>query len=124
MGRLDGHIVQGHVDGNVVVVGRKNAPNECLFHLSTGPELLPCIVPKGSVALDGVSLTVADVRSDEFSVAIIPTTLEETTIRDWKTGHQVNLETDIIVRTIIHQLGRVESGGGITMDRLRESGFL
>lgn len=102
--RVDGHFVQGHVDAVGVVSRVESSAAESKWWVRVGGEALPCIVPKGSIAIDGISLTIADVRGDEFSVALIPTTLERTTIGTKQLGAKVNLETDIIARTVIHQM--------------------
>jgi riboflavin synthase len=81
------------------------------------------IIPKGSVALDGVSLTIAAVEDADFSVAFIPTTLENTILSSLAVGDVVNIETDIIARTIIHHLRGMASSTGLTMDALREAGL-
>jgi riboflavin synthase len=75
------------------------------------------------VAIDGVSLTVAAVRGVTFSVALIPTTLEQTTLSSLKAGDRVNVESDIIARTIVHHLTGMSAGGGLTLESLREAGF-
>ncbi len=117
--RLDGHFVQGHVDavGRVVEIDRRGG--ECLFRVAAGPDAMRYMVPKGSVALDGVSLTLAEVRADCFSVALIPATLERTTLGGRNTGDRINIETDILARTIIHRLDAIAAatGGGAAAER-------
>lgn len=104
--RLDGHFVQGHVEG-VGVVERIDRPEgEYRLWVRAPAELMPCILPKGSIALDGVSLTVVDVTDPLFSVALIPTTLERTTLGRRGVGERVNIETDILARIVIHYLLR------------------
>jgi riboflavin synthase alpha subunit len=85
--------------------------------------LRPAVIPKGSIAIDGVSLTVAAVANNLFSVALIPTTLEMTTLMSLKARDRVNIETDIIARTIVHHLSGLSASGGLTLDALREAGF-
>lgn len=102
--RVDGHFVQGHVDAIGVVSRVESAPAESKWWIRADAATLPCIVPKGSIAIDGISLTIADVQGDEFSVALIPTTLERTTIGTKQVGARVNLETDIVARTVVHQM--------------------
>ncbi|MEK7756080.1 MAG: riboflavin synthase, partial [Planctomycetota bacterium] len=82
------------------------------------------MVPKGSVAIDGVSLTIAEVREGDFTVALIPTTLERTTLSTLAVGDLVNIESDIIVRTIVHQLAQMAEAGGLTLGALQKAGFL
>ena len=102
--RLDGHIVQGHVDGVARLVSRKDTPKETRLTLAAPAALMKYIIPKGSVCLDGVSLTVAAVRRGVFDVALIPTTLKLTALGDRKVGYGLNLETDIVAKTIVFWL--------------------
>lgn len=94
-GRFGGHIVAGHVDGIGRIVSIKNEEMAVVFRISA-KELMRYIVPKGSIAVDGISLTVANVDSDTFSISIIPHTISNTTLKDKAVGDIVNLETDII----------------------------
>lgn len=121
--RLDGHFVQGHADGTAKIKRIDSSPKECVIWLDPQAHLLPCIVPKGSVAIDGVSLTIAAVRDASFSVALIPTTLDLTTLSDLSAGDTVNIETDILTRTIVHHLSNLAESGGLTIDGLRQAGF-
>lgn len=123
---LGGHVVQGHVDG----VGRVQAvvlsDRQCRITIQPPAELLDYIVPKGSIAIDGVSLTVAKADSHAFDVALIPTTLKMTTLGLLTVGAKVNLETDILNRTVVHWLKRQSTGVSetkINMNLLREAGF-
>ncbi|RJP35778.1 MAG: riboflavin synthase [Phycisphaerales bacterium] len=127
-GRLDGHFVQGHVDGAATVTRRIADAREHVLGLRPQGGLFDAIVPKGSIAIDGVSLTIAAVEDGEFSVALIPTTLERTTLGELRVGARVNVETDILARTVMHLLRRSGSAGdkageGVTFDRLRQAGF-
>lgn len=121
--RLDGHFVQGHVEGTAVVTRIISSPREWVVWLSADESLRPCIIPKGGIAIDGVSLTIAAVCGDEFSVALIPTTLQRTTLERLKIGDRVNIETDIITRTVIHRLAALHETSELTVERLREVGF-
>ncbi len=121
--RLDGHFVQGHVDGTAEVARVEASPKASVLHLHTPQSLQPCIVPKGSITIDGVSLTIADTTGGSFSVALIPTTLERTTLGELRAGHRVNLESDIVARTVVHQLSSLAQGGGLTLDALQKAGF-
>jgi riboflavin synthase len=94
-GRLGGHLVQGHVDG-VAVVAAREKQGEWETIRFAAPELTPLLAPKGSVAVDGVSLTVAGVDDEQFSVALIPHTLAVTTLGARAVGDRVNVETDIL----------------------------
>jgi riboflavin synthase len=95
---LGGHIVAGHVDGIAGIVRRDDLPDMARFELSTTRELARFIAAKGSVTLDGVSLTVNTVDATAFSVLIIPHTLEVTTLSGWRQGSEVNLEVDLMAR--------------------------
>ena len=110
---LGGHMVQGHVDG-VGAVERVQTGADYRVAVRPPPELMQFIVPKGSVAVDGVSLTVAQVGPGAgwFDVALIPTTLEKTTLGRLTHGDRVNLETDIIARTVVHTLRHFMGGAG------------
>jgi|CXWL01.1.fsa_nt_gi riboflavin synthase alpha subunit len=112
--RLDGHFVQGHVDGTATVRRVVANAEEYVLWLQPQRHLLPYIIPKGSIAMDGVSLTVAAIDSGLFSVALIPTTLERTTLARLQTGDAVNIESDMMVRTIVlylqQLLGPVDDG--------------
>lgn len=121
--RLDGHFVQGHVDGLAEVTSIVSSKQEWVAWLRPEKSLTPFIIPKGSVTIDGVSLTIAAVDQDTFSVALIPTTLTLTTLGELKAGDKVNIESDIVARTIIHQLNKVSSETGITLGSLRDAGF-
>ena len=99
--RMDGHAVQGHVDGTARVSGIVSGPGGHVVTLEGSAELMPYIIPKGSVCVDGVSLTIADVQADTFSVALIPTTLSVTTLGALGMGDRVNIETDILARTVV-----------------------
>ncbi len=95
---LGGHLVAGHVDGLAQVLAREDMTDMARFTLRAPPALARFVAQKGSVALDGVSLTVNTVAADHFSVLIIPHTLSVTTLGDWRTGDAVNLEVDTMAR--------------------------
>ncbi|MHC4051527.1 riboflavin synthase [Bradyrhizobium sp. 25ACV] len=95
---LGGHIVAGHADGIATLVSREDLPDMARFELSTTRELARFIATKGSITLDGVSLTVNTVKDTTFSVLIIPHTLSVTTIGGWKAGDEVNIEVDLMAR--------------------------
>ena len=122
-GRFHGHFVQGHVDGVAQVLGTTKSAKECVITMQAGAPLIPYLIPKGSVALDGVSLTIAALSPDSFSVALIPTTIERTTLSGLKKGMSVNVETDMIVRTVVHQMNASKANAGITMESLQQAGF-
>lgn len=93
---LSGHLVSGHIDGCGKITGIQNKKNGKRFTLSFPGELKPYMIPKGSIALDGVSLTIAELHPTLFEVEIIPITLESTNLNEWKKGQVVNIECDII----------------------------
>ncbi len=95
---LGGHLVAGHVDGVADIVNREDMGEAVRFTLEAPPALAKFIAPKGSVTLDGVSLTVNEVSRTQFSVTIIPHTLEQTTLGNWQSGDRVNLEVDLMAR--------------------------
>ena len=95
---LGGHIVAGHADGLATILSRNDLPDMARFELSTARELARFIAPKGSVTLDGVSLTVNAVEGIAFSVLIIPHTLNVTTLSRWHAGSEVNIEVDLMAR--------------------------
>jgi riboflavin synthase len=98
--RLGGHLVQGHVDGVGAVVRRSPSEHWDVVEVSLPPELARYVVPKGSICVDGVSLTVVDVGEASFTVSLIPETLARTTLGTRRPGDRVNLETDVIARHV------------------------
>ncbi len=153
MGRFGGHLVSGHIDGTGVIRSLRREENAVWVTIEAGPEILRLIVEKGSVAIDGISLTVAATGAEWFQVSVIPHTGEETTLLKKKPGDLVNLENDIIGKYVERLLGLSERdgrasragegraisvqadgsgreepalakpGGGLTMDFLRECGI-
>ncbi|MDD3393651.1 MAG: riboflavin synthase [Anaerotignum sp.] len=124
-GRFGGHMVSGHIDGTGVIAAKKQEGNAIrLFILADAP-LLNQIIEKGSIAIDGVSLTVISVDKERFSVGIIPHTSTQTTLLDKKTGDRVNLETDIIAKYLQHFLetNKEKQEKPLTLEFLRENGF-
>jgi riboflavin synthase len=109
-GRLDGHIVQGHVDGVVEVLHREGHEHWTEVRLSLPEQLAPYVAEKGSVALDGVSLTVASVGADWFAVCLIPTTLALTTFGEREVGDPVNIEVDVLAKYVERMLGVRDAG--------------
>ncbi len=103
---LGGHVVQGHVDAVGEIVEIQPDPADWRMRIRPPAPLLDEIVHKGSIAVEGVSLTVAGVLADDFEIALIPTTLRETTLSDLQTGDAVNLETDVVAKTVVHFLRR------------------
>ena len=110
--RLGGHLVQGHVDGVGVVRGRRPAEHWELVEISLPSELSRYVVEKGSIAVDGVSLTVAALGADSFTVSLIPTTLAATTLGRRAPGDQVNLEVDVLAKHVERLMQHGERAGG------------
>lgn len=123
-GRFGGHIVSGHIDGTGTIVSKIEEENAVWVQISTSSAILRLIVEKGSIAIDGISLTVAKVSESDFSVSIIPHTAKETTLLNKKSGDIVNLENDIIgkyVERLINFRAADENehrSSGLTMEML------
>ncbi|MBQ5734011.1 MAG: riboflavin synthase [Lachnospiraceae bacterium] len=125
-GRFGGHIVSGHIDGTGVIVSKVQEENAVWVTIEAPEEILNYIVEKGSICIDGISLTVASVSDRDFKVSVIPHTGEETTLLKKKTGLKVNLENDIIgkyVGKLMNISGGEKKASNITMDFLIENGF-
>ena len=125
-GRLGGHIVQGHVDAVGTIVQKQVLEIAIIYRIKTTPEVLQFVVPKGSVAIDGISLTVVDIFQDSFTVSLIPHTAHETILGGKNPGDRVNLESDIIGRYVQHLMTRTSPDMRQDMDVsfLAENGFL
>jgi len=122
--RFGGHFVLGHIDGIATIKAIKRQGQFADIEFAADPELLNQMVVKGSVAVDGISLTIASTDNSSFSVAIIPETLKKTTLCTVKVGDAVNIETDIIVKTIKKQLEKIlPQKQALTVEKLREMGF-
>ena len=123
---LDGHIVSGHVEGVGVIAAKKAEGIAEIVTIKTPPELLKYIIKKGSIAIDGISLTVTEVTDTGFSVSLIPHTAKETTLGFKKPGDEVNLETDIIGKYVEHLLNfkAPKDKQGLTKSMLFENGFI
>lgn len=127
---LGGHLVSGHVDGVGEVVKRYNDGRSVRFHIKAPDELARYIAEKGSITVDGISLTVNVVNGAEFELNIVPHTLQETTMGDFKTGTRVNLEVDLIARYLERLLlgdkaaDAKASSAGITESFLQAHGFM
>ncbi len=125
-GRFGGHMVSGHIDGTGTVLEMKENEIAVIYKIGASKEILDGIVPKGSVALDGISLTVIDVTNDSFTVSLIPHTRNVTNMREKRIGEPINVETDVIGKFVKKYMTRQESGSAnsITMDFLAEKGFM
>jgi riboflavin synthase len=123
-GSFGGHIVQGHIDGTAAVSRIDKKGDFADMRLTASPVLLDEIVPRGAVAVDGVSLTVASLDKESFTVALIPVTLRETTLGKARPGDVVNIETDIIAKIVKKQLEKILAGReALTVEKLKELGF-
>ena len=124
-GRFGGHMVSGHIDGTGVISQMKQEGNAVWVTVDTSEELMRLIVEKGSIAIDGISLTVAKEMPGAFQVSIIPHTGEETTLLKKKTGAVVNLENDMIGKYVEKLMRKEPEGGGssLTLNFLKQHGF-
>jgi riboflavin synthase len=129
-GRFGGHIVSGHIDGVGRIVETRREENAVIVTISAPAEILALIVEKGSIAVNGVSLTVSGLGDDWFRVDVIPTTLRDTNLGFLKIGDRVNLETDVLGKYARKQSyaddepSSERSSSGLTMDTLIENGFV
>ena len=121
--RIGGHFVQGHVDGVAIIRSKKQEGTQWTFRFSVPEELPAVMIPKGSIAVDGISLTLVDVRPGEFIVAVIPYTLSVTTLGSKGAGARANIECDMIGRYVAKLLQTMGAKGAITEGFLREHGF-
>ena len=124
-GRMGGHIVQGHVDGTGRLAGLQPIPNANDYWLliDIPEELEKYLVFKGSIAVEGISLTVAKLEGLRLTIAIIPHTVKMTNLASLKPGDPVNLETDIVAKYLEKWTKREETAGGLTVERLVAKGF-
>lgn len=125
-GRMGGHIVQGHVDATGLILQKQSLDIAHIFRISAPADLLRYVVPKGSITVDGVSLTIVDVFNDSFTVSLIPHTSGQTILGGKKAGDVVNLESDILGRYIEKLMKPADdpAKGDIDIKFLAENGFL
>ena len=124
--RVGGHLVSGHVDAVGQLVGRIPQGDGAVYRIRFPVSLAPFLVPKGSVAVDGISLTVAALTSERFDVAVIPYTLRGTTLAEKRVGARLNLEADLVGKYVTHlAAGRTMAPGAseVTWTLLKEHGF-
>lgn len=122
--RFGGHFVQGHVDGIATIEAIEKNGEFADMRFSAGPELLNGLVIKGSVAVDGISLTVAGIHRSGFGISVIPETFKRTTLGKAKVGDCVNIETDIIIKAVKTQLEKIlPKAEPLTAERLKQLGF-
>jgi len=123
--RLGGHIVTGHVDGTGIITSKRQETDFVLLRVRIPQALTKYVVEKGSIGIDGVSLTVNRCTGDELEMMLIPYTLQKTTLMDKKAGDAVNVETDILGKYVEKVLTRGEpSSEGISLSFLKEHGFI
>ncbi len=121
--RLGGHLVAGHVDGTGRLVSKEQDENAIWLTIAASDDVLRYIIEKGSITIDGVSLTIAYVDEQVFKVSIIPHTQEETTLTAKRIGAVVNLENDMIAKYVEKLMGGEKKRGGLTLDFLQSHGF-
>jgi riboflavin synthase len=122
--RFGGHFVSGHVDAVVKVLAWSEVGDDITLTISIPSELQPQVIPKGSVSIDGVSLTIASLSEDSLTVHLIPTTLEETALRERREGDIVNLETDMIGKYVAANLSATLTNiSKVNMNSLTEAGW-
>lgn len=123
-GRFGGHIVTGHIDGTGTIIDIKKDGIAVWYTIKTEDRIMRYIIEKGSVAVDGISLTVADVRTDSFRISVIPHTLSQTTLSSKQPGDTVNLENDCVGKYIEHLIKcRDRKENGITAEFLTKYGY-
>jgi riboflavin synthase len=124
--RLGGHIVTGHIDTTARFLGMRKQGDDVEYRVALPDELKVYMAPKGSICLDGVSLTLVDIAADSFSVHLIPVTLEETALGERREGDIINLEADLLGKYVYRQLSCFmdkETDAKITMEQLRKAGW-
>jgi len=122
-GRFGGHFVAGHVDGVGKIVRKRPMANAVYIDIELSEELTSFCIPKGSITIDGTSLTLFHVNKNSVTVSLIPHTYKETVLGTKKIGALVNVETDLVGKYIIHQLQRGQQSSNITKDYLMKHGF-
>lgn len=122
-GRFGGHIVSGHIDGTGKIINKKVVDNAVLYYVSADKKILNYIIEKGSIAIDGISLTIVDITNSYFSVSIIPHTLSNTILTQKNIGDIVNLENDCIGKYVKRFMSIEEKSSNITEEFLMKNGF-
>lgn len=122
-GRFGGHFVSGHVDGTGVILRKRKFTNAVYVDIGISQELSKFCMMKGSVAIDGISLTIFDIKPTQLTVSLIPHTFDQTILGIKKEHDIVNIENDLLGKYVINHLERKEEKSGITLDFLKENGF-
>lgn len=126
-GRFGGHFVTGHVDGTGKITAKRQSANALYMDIQIEQNLLRFVMNKGSITVDGTSLTVFDVKDDRFTISLIPVTQKDSVIARKQMGSKVNVECDILVKymeQLLFKKNQYHSGDGLTIDKLASSGFL
>jgi riboflavin synthase len=126
-GRFGGHFVSGHVDSIGIVKSRNQVSNAVYFWIEVDPEMMKYIVAKGSITVDGISLTVVETTDKQFSISIIPHTITETILQFKQNGDIVNIECDMLAKYMERLLEKREvssSNKGLTLDKLEQNGYV
>ncbi len=116
--RIEGHILQGHIDTLGTIKKMEKKDGNLDLYINVPKEFIKFIVPKGSIAVDGVSLTINDVYNDSFRLTIIPITVQNTLIKEYKLGRKVNIETDMFARYIYHIFKKEKNLSWDEVDRI------
>ncbi|RIJ63144.1 MULTISPECIES: riboflavin synthase [unclassified Rummeliibacillus] len=122
-GRFGGHFVSGHVDGTGIILRKRKLANAVYVDIGISKELSKFCMMKGSIAIDGISLTIFDVKPTQITVSLIPHTFDQTILGIKKEQEVVNIENDLLGKYIIHHLERKDEKSSITLDFLKENGF-
>lgn len=122
-GRFGGHFVTGHIDGTGTILSKRPEENAVYYDIKISPELSNFCIPKGSVAIDGTSLTIFGIKDDILTVSLIPHTLEITLLGRKKAGDIVNIENDMLGKYVLHQMQNQQSKPSLTEQFLRQNGF-
>ncbi|MDN4495028.1 riboflavin synthase [Ureibacillus aquaedulcis] len=122
-GRFGGHLVSGHVDGVGTIKSKRPLSNAVYIEIEIDKELLTNCIPKGSITIDGTSLTLFQVTDSSITVSLIPHTYAETVLGRKGVGEKVNIETDMLGKYVLHHLKKTEQSSNVTLDFLRQNGF-
>lgn len=122
-GRFGGHIVSGHVDGVGTIKSKRPVSNAVYIEIEIPKELIENCIPKGSITIDGTSLTLFQVSSNTVTVSLIPHTYAETILGMKSVGDKVNVETDMLGKYVLHHLRKTDNTSNITMEFLKQNGF-